>query len=433
MAETFGSAFLKAAAPFKPFAAAVAAVARDMFAHDATHVMIEFGTDADRRPYVDIRSDRAPLEKAELSALFPVRFVNVEDAPAWVLAFTYHSELLSVELQNRGFIHDMDDFITQAANDLPPQWRLRTARNTVTVRFWGLGQGPRCVNRLTHRTPEALVKGLVRYLSARELRHVEIRDENGGVHLAAGKGASSTTQNGYDIYWPARMVDVGTISDPSPLILQCGGVRIPMATFLGRVVLDEVEQRWARPLLSPWASGVLEVQPRRSDSVPILPGPLTDFPDDFYRPGGVDVKTLARAIIESSVPEKVIIDMIGVVGLAMRPYVGEDNALFLHERRYTIQCATPHEVLTGAGDHRAMWLDRKVGPVGERVMMVDPTHRIFGLERTLDGIMQIIWWQLAVWIQVREHDVFPELLRGDSFARKDAIYLALRDQNPRRS
>lgn len=401
-----------AAEPYKSFPVAVAAVVRAMFDRGAGSVRIEY-VSASRDWMVWIKSDRPSFSRAELEQLMTTE-------GSWIFAFVHHSEVFRLITPNAEFVMDTDSFdgAFWPWDEIDP----RDAHNRLEYWFDGLGKGAG-VNSKQDRSAKRLIRELPRHLSPSEAYHTVVIDEAGTKHSLV-KALPSTVIDGLRVSWPEKMVGFGR----EGLTLKFGAVRMSMRSFIERLSLEPREREQLMLLTHPWLQGIVEVEvadPQMAD-LPVPPEPTDNFIDFFYRCG--HAYQLASAILHI-VPGVALREMSKTVNANLSDFCNQGGELVLEEYTYKLTCA----------EAVSLWcVDRVVlgwahVPLGESHTQIylNPTHPVFrtiGPDR--DEIMQVIWWQLAMWVA-------QEQLESDEFANFSVdcinnIYLALREQNPER-
>ncbi len=388
-----------AAEPFKSFPKAVAVVVRAMFDKGATKVKVIYDFVVTNESVLlrincDVRwctrEDRIQALEAEL-----------DHWPAWALAYVHHAKTYT------------------------------TSANEFEFNQLSLGEG---VNKKQIRTARLLVNELPRLLSPREAFATTVVDETGKTFTLV-KGLHETTADGYTISCPERMVSWGT----DGLVLKYGAVRVPIGKFLSKVQLSNEEHERLRIFTHPWANGVIEITPTKDGgkTARVPTEASGDFDSTWYEKSEMyyfpglhgGAAALALVLIAAAVPEEVSQQIGKLVTSTMRDFVGSDHEFVLDDHRYFVKCANSTEVRHLAD--RVLSRDPFPSSAGVTNLLLDVTHPVF---RTVDPInsevMQVIWWQLAMWIQLNQPEVFKN--EPDPQTRCVKIYLALRAQNPQR-
>ena len=280
----------------------------------------------------------------------------------------------------------------------------------------GAGAG---VNPRQDRSAKRLIRTLPWLLSPLEAAHTTVIDELGVDHVLSMGLPGTTTMSGFKIDWPEKFV----VSERGGLVLKFGCVRVPMSTFLAGLQMTPQEHVTLNILTHPWLHGVVELRPDLGlVNIPPIPNkPADDFDDAFYLQG--HAATLGRALLEIF-PAVVVLKMNKVVQDSMSHFT-QDECFVLNPSRYQIVLASSEQITSGKG--QVLWK----APGSQRWVTrlhLDVTHPVFctiNLDR--EEIMQIIWWQLAMWIAGNIPDVLTEASNPQD--RTTVIYLALRAQN----
>jgi hypothetical protein len=405
-----------AAEPFKSFPKAVAAIVRAAFDRGATQVEVRFDIDGESGDTsVWIKDDGYDLTHAQQTVLVSLRQASERSFPDNIgLTFVHHAYGLIVIRGERLVQVNLE----QGVED-PEEAPLKHFSHQVGIGFIALGKG-NGVNPRQDRSAKRLIRELPRLLSPSEAYHTTVIDESGKEH-ALVKNAPSTVIDGFRIAWLEKMI--GFVGEG--LVFKFGAVRVPMSTFLALSLLPPEERERLNILTHPWLQGVVEIT---SDpdvlSIPVPPKAADNFNRSFYETGFA--VTLAR-VIAQILPAVVVREMNKTINLDLSDYGNSEGELTLDGRTYKLSCAdelnlwrVQHVVLGGAHT-----------PEGEEAVtiLINPTHPVFrtiGPDR--DEIMQVIWWQLAIWIASWEQpEVFEELKSIN--LRINGIYLALRAQN----
>lgn len=379
-------AFRAAAEPFKSFPKAVAAVVKAMFDKGATQVSITYHqTDGMKlsppdRLYISCdvcwNNPGDPLQAAT--------DVDPANLSAWAL---HHS-----------------------------RW-YRTLNNSFGFMYLGRGEG---VSRRQDRSAKRLVRELPKLLSPNEAFNTTVVEEDGTEHRLA-KDLSSAVVDGLHVSWSEKMVGFGC----EGLTLKVGAARSGLFGFLGRTSLSQSELRPFNILVHPWLGGAIEVQTNQVFKP--KPNALGDFPSTFFQSDAASQLVMA---IREIIPEVALRAMNKVVDAAMAGFAVEGK-FTVSPVRFHISCANLAEIPSGEG--RVIWIDpnREITPVIK--LLLNVTHPVFhtiGPDR--DEIMQIIWWQLAMWIEGNVPDIHIPTWASDPQFRTTAIYRLLREQNPER-
>ncbi len=375
-----------AAEPYKSFPKAVAAVIRAMFDRGAKKVEIAFGRDdGSFEPLLNIFADHAVFQYFENRDL--IIEARERGGLNWALSFIHHSE--------------------------------NSASGERLFQFLNLGQGEG-VNAKQDRSARRLIRELPRLLSPREAYNTTVTDENGKTFKLV-KDVQGTTVDGFRIDWPEKMIGFGR----EGLTLKFGAVRVPIGMLLGRLEIPGEVRQTLNILNHPWLQGVVEITVDINyDKTPIPTVAADQFSEDFYLQG--HATTLARAMAWSF-PVVVVRELSSVISRAMSDFV-EEGRFTMAGITYQVSCATSTEVQLG--NRRVLWIVEDTGG-GHFQLHLDATHQVFrtvGPDR--EEIMQIIWWQLAMWIAQNR----PEICSNDTdFAsRATQIYQSLRSHNPER-
>lgn len=370
---------MRLAESFKSFPKAVAAIVLAMFDRGAGQIRISFIETSEGSSDLYITADKAVIRETEL---------HDPRATIWILPHVHHSD-------GAVLYTDSCDFV-----DL------------------GVGEG---VNPRQDRSAKRLVRELSRHLSPSEAYRTVVIDEQGTEHKLV-KSLPSTTIDGLRVSWPEKLVGFGR----EGLILKFGAVRVSMRSFLDRLILEPKEHEQLMLLTHPWLQGIVEVEVADSQvaGIPIPPKPGDNL-SNFIIPSG-HVRQLAMAILQI-VPAVALREMNKLVTGYIRDFV-EGDGLFLSGHTYKIVCADPLEVQHSEG--RLLW--KRPGSTSDTTqLLLDATNPVFLTVSTYDQeVMQVIWWQLAIWIAQNQPELFEEAAHFN--LRVNRIYLALREQNPER-
>lgn len=402
-----------AAALCQSFPPAVAQCVRYLFDHGATVVRIEHKVN---RPHSEVHlvvdGVGAQLTPEDMDELDRQSLALNEGVG---LAFVHHARALGVSHQKYGW-----DFRLRNRSG-----RFDTVSRTegVQIVFNSLGEGDG-VNSKQDCSAKRLVRELSRLLSPVEAFRTCVVDESGEKNILA-KGFSSAPVDGFKIDLPQKMIGFGR----EGLVLKFGAVRVPIGRFLDLIELSPDERQLLNILTHPWLHGVVEVTPDLGVvQIPVPTRAADNFDQGFFQNG--HAATLARAIAKI-LPDVVLQELGRVISTAASDYARAD-CLDLNGSRYTlvfVTSGTSSEITKHAAG-RLLWQDRG-SPKGNLTFFVDPSHQVF---RTIgpgrDEIMQVIWWQLAMWIEGNVPDVFTGASSPQD--RTTKIYLALREQNPER-
>lgn len=411
-----------AAEPYKSFPKAVAAVVRAAFDRGATKVKVRFqsnDTDAEINLWVEDNSPR--WTKNEWSEIVDLVDAATRPFPTNIgLTYVHHANILSVDSGARKEYVQLND---GSVNIVPINIGSYSGPNMIGFICLGTGEG---VNARQDRSARRLVRELPRLLSPREAVATTVVDETGKTFTLV-KELHEISVNGYTVSSPERMMSYGT----DGLVLKYGAVRVPIGVFLSKVHLDNEQHEQIRILAHPWANGVIEITPVGDKvTVPVPTEAANDFEVAYYSFRGGGATSLAKALLAANIPGLVIQQMNKLVTSAMRDFNSSDHEFLLGEHRFTITCAKPSEIYYGAG--RLLFRDPLPSAGGVTNLLLDVTNPVF---RTVDSIyneiMMVIWWQLAMWIQFHNNEIFAS--EPDAMVRTNMIYLALRRENSERT
>lgn len=372
---------------FKSFPRAVAEVVRAMFDRGAKSVLVSFERDQDGLPTLKIVADRNVFpwmeEGTSIGETDPDRFV------ALVAVGIHHG-----------------DSSTMTADSLT---------------LHGLGTGHGVLPR-QNRTPERLVRALPELLSPFEAYHTVVVDEKGARHALLNGPPAASIADGFEINWPEKMVGLR-----GGLVIKFGAVRVPARELL-RVAASNTPDRRLDILIHPWLQGVMEVSVLDSRlDIQIPTKPAEDFDEAFYADGH------AAALVDALYYAHVATVVLTVIGRVIRTAVqafAVEGELRLGDQRYVVAPGNPLSTLDG-GDSRGIFREDPNSGLGVHYLRVDPSNPVFRTVRPLDEeVMQVIWWQLAMWIAHHQPEVFPDESSLDALVTR--VYLALRAQNPKR-
>lgn len=378
-----------AAEPYKSFPTAVAAVVQAMFDRGAQGVRIDFGRHSvgQTSHFPTISCDVLWCSHADLLC---AHNCDVQDKPAWVLAYVHHSE----------------DF---------------SAGNGHVFTFINIGQGDG-VNKRQDRSCKRLVRDLANHLSPSEALHTVIIDEAGETRQL-GKDLPGTVANGFRVDWPKNLIGFGR----GGLTLKFGLVRVPITTFLARSQLPPQDRERLNILTHPWVNGVVELHAPDPEllRIPISTMPASNFDEEFYL-GGYPA-TFMSPLLE--IVRVVLQEMNKMVMTDLGDFCNGDGELVLDRNTYKLTCT----------DEMNLWRVEHVALAGYKrpwepryeisLNITFPIFRTIGPDR--DEIMLVIWWQLAMWIQFHDNEIFAG--EPDAQVRTNMIYLALRRENSERS
>lgn len=372
------------AEPFKSFPVAVATVVREMFDRGANGVLLSFERDQDGLLTLKIVADRA---------VFP-----------WVEMGTSIGET------------DPDRFVVLMAVGL--HHGVSATINADSYELHGLGTGEG-VNTRQNRTAERLVRALPELLSPYEAYHTVVADEKGARRALLNGPPAASIADGFEINWPEKMVGLG-----GGLVLKFGAVRVPARELL-RVAASNTPDRRLDILIHPWLQGVMEVSVLDSRlDIPIPTKPAEDFDEAFYADGH------AAALVDALYYAHVATVVLTVIGRVIRTAVqafAVEGELRLGNQRYVVAPGNPLATLDG-GDSRGIFREDPNSGFGVHYLRVDPSHQVFRTVRPMDEeVMQVVWWQLAMWIAHHQPEVFQDESSLDALVTR--IYLALRAQN----
>lgn len=410
-------ATLRAAAePYKSFPVAVAALVHAAFDRGAMEVKAIF-EESDVSLDLWIFAKDVLLSHADMSKIIDLRAASTSPFPDNIgLAFIHHVRELMVYGGHRCMSIELEA-VTESPEDhyIPDE-------QTWAIGFLGLGQGEG-VNPKQDRSAKRLVRELPRHLSPREAYRTIVIDEQGTEHKLV-KSLPSTIIDGLRVSWPERLVGFGR----EGLTLKFGAVRVSMRSFVQPLILGPAERKQLMLLTNPWLQGIVEIEVADSQVAGIMIPPRPgDNLSNFIIPSG-HAERLARAILQI-VPAVALREMNKIVNADLQDFCNDQGELKLSDHTYEVKCADESHLWrvehVALGD---MWTSQTV-PTKHGVWL-NATHPIF---RTIapdrEEIMQVIWWQLAMWIAQHQYKVFE----ADHFLHHvNQIYLALREQNPER-
>lgn len=377
-----------AAEPYKSFPKAIAAVVQAMFDKGATQVTIRFNQHTVNMDsfYPTVFCD---VEWFNLSDVVFFRAFHVYK-PAWALAHTHHAKDFRANDQSYAFVN------------------------------LGMGEG---VNPKQNRSAKRLIRELPRLLSPSETYNTIVIDETGTEHRLV-KNVPSKVIDGLRVSWPEKLIGFGR----EGLILKFGAVRVPIGKFLERCQLEPEERKRLDILTHSWLQGIVEIAVTESRlvDIPVPPESADDFFDFFYRRGHAE--QLARAILQI-VPAVAMREMYKMVMVDLGDFSRNNGQLKLNNDSYVVMYAD--EVNLWRVEHVVLGGYSHPGESRHELLfnLTHPVFRTIGPGR--EEIMQVLWWQLAIWIAQNQPEVFAELAHFN--LRVNAIYLALREQNPERS
>lgn len=412
-----------AAEPYKSFPKAVVALIRAAFDRGATEVKVGLYEQRSGSPCLVVADNGIQLTEAqqlELTSLEQAAQCGFPDNIG--IGVVHHALELAVHVDDRIMYAQLEEgrVVSRDFHSNP--------HAHVEICFLGLGNGEG-VNPRQDRSARRLVRELPRLLSPSEAQGTTV-GENGETFSLVPKGGSKRIhKDGYAIDMPGEMVGYGSMGG---LTLKYGPVRVTIAKFLSKVHLTNDEHEQLSILTSPWARGVIELTPHKSEEAVLVPVPThaaDDFESAYYTFEGGGASSLARTLLAAAVPDALIHQMGKLLMDSVDVFATKSRPLTLGGKPYQIGYAIPSVIKQGQG--LVLWKD-PTSSEEETRLLVDVTHPVFRTIAPLDEvIMQVLWWQLAMWIQFHDQEVFAG--EPDAQVRTNMIYLALREHNPERS
>ncbi|MFA4845669.1 MAG: hypothetical protein WC654_03875 [Patescibacteria group bacterium] len=418
-----------AAEPYKSFPVAVAALVRAAFDRGATQVRISYSVRQAGIINLSIRDDGRELTQTEQTAMVSLGVASRCPYPGNIgLTFVHHAGKLRVANRSRG----MEVEIVSGEERIEESGVTEASKTAITFWYLGAGNG---VNAKQDRSAKRLVRELPRLLSPREAQGTTVMDETFATFsLTPQGGFDRKFRGGYAIDRPGRMVGYGTMDG---LVLKYGPVRVSLVKFLSKVHLNDDEHERLNILTSPWARGTIELTPTEEGAVPIPTTAAEDFDNTWYEHNEMfrfpdlngGASALARALLDADLPEMLIHQMGKLVVNALSEFASVERPLTLGGKGYQVSYATPEPEMIKKGEGLVLWEDPTPFS-GYLRLLVDATHPVFRTVNPIDEeIMQILWWQIAMWIDLNRSFIEKPDLRLASITR---TYLALRRENPRR-
>ena len=382
-----------AAEPYKSFPKAIAALVRAAFDRGATYVEIKFGINGEGNTNVFVKDNGRELTHAQQTALVALRQACDRLFPDNIgLTFVHHAIEMRVIRSGRCVAVDLLQGVEN-----PEEFQVDFLHHPVEIGFIALGEGEG-VNAKQDRSAKRLVRELPRLLSPGEAYNTTVTDEDGNTYKLV-KNIPGAIISGFRIDWSEKMIGFGR----EGLTLKCGAVRVSMATFLARSQMIPEERERYNLLIHPWLHGVVEVTPPPElIHIPIPTVAADNFSEEFYLQG--HAVTVARPFLEM---------ILAVVWTQIKKTIVNSVSDFarsgkfdLAGHRFSVVYATCAEIFE-QGQGRVLWRDLNAHK-DDLTLYLDPTHPVFWtVGCTYQEIMQIIWWQLAMWIQFHNQKVFP--------------------------
>lgn len=368
---------------FKSFPRAVAEVVREMFDRGAERVRIFFET-VRGEPLLTLHVENEVFSHDERKAWCDA--TDLASLPTWLSAYVHHGR--ECELT----------------------WL------TYTIKGLGMGEG---VNPRQDRSAKRLVRALPALLSPHEAYRTVVVDENGSRHALLNEPPAASMANGFEVSIPEKFIWVGG----NGLVIKFGAVRVPVGKLLGATA--PMEDRRLDSLAHPWLQGVMEVEMLDTSlDIPIPTKSAEDFDEAFYADGHAN--TLVQALFHANIATVVLARIGKVIETAVQAFAVEGE-LQLGDQRYVVAQGNYLAILDGA-DGQGIFRENPDSGFGVHYLWVDPSHPVFRTVKPMDEeIMQVIWWQLAMWIAQNQPEIYSE--HTQLATRVTDIYLNLRLQN----
>ena len=358
--SAYERALRTAAEKFKSFPDAVNAHLRNAFDRGATDVKISYlapGQDG-KVDVVMIQDNGRPLTEEQFVAITNPSAVPRDSYETLALTAVHHALMLSVQ-NNRVTrtvrFEEYDESKPERYKRMFPRVESRpegmSPSEDVFVQFWFINAGSG-VDPRQDRGAARLIKRLPAMLGTREAFKVTVVDEN-GASTRLGSDDSASKENGDHVVWVPTLK--AAFDHGRPLLLQYGGVRVPIATILEKASAF-VQRPWEmrrkiETLNSPWFTGVIEIT--RKDGATEFPDPLDDFPDEAYA-GGL-VHQLIVLLLATGVAETMYDEIVAAANALWRTVARNDGSFTYNESWYDLRVNVDHEhgeVVWGGAEYR---------------------------------------------------------------------------------